>query len=296
MTLPSQVKAKAERTEQMIQALQQPETPETPTPAEAAPPTEDWHAKYEELQTRHKVLQGKYDAEVPRYAREIRALKGELENATTQADALRKQVSELQEQAQRPAQPDPDTSALTETYGSEVVQTIERIAERKARELVQPLQGKVEESESERRARAESERQAERGRKFAEAVSDLVPDWEQIDAMPEFQAYMQEVLPDGSTRQNVLMEAVREFDAASAARVFIGFKRTQAPPPAKDKLQAQLVPDNAGRPSAPPPGKHYSKADIQAFYKDVALGKIDPNRAAEIERDIESAYRENRVS
>ena len=284
MALPSQVRKQAERAEVLIEQLKATEPPQEPkieeppieepkaedVPPVDPPPEDTWETKY-------RVLQGKYDAEVPRLSREIRSLRSQLEQSSglaEQVKALQAQISGLETQLQAKAQQQPeagdeDLERLTEEYGPSIVKSIEKVAARIAqqhieqtRELIKPLQTKVEESEAERKARQQKEAMDEQSRAFAEAVNDLVPDWEAIDAMPTFHGFLAEVLPDGRTRQDLLAQACRAHDATGAARIFAQFKRTPAyieatrpPPPApKDKLQEQLTPAPGARPPGPAPG------------------------------------------
>lgn len=276
--------------------------PPTPTPDPAPPEGGPKQAK-DEWRDKFFVLQGKYNAEVPRMAAQIRSLLSKTE-ALEAANAELRQKVEAAPQA--PAKPDPDEARLVEEYGPAIVQTIERIADRKAAERVAPLQGKLDETEAERKARQQREEADRKAAAFQEAVVDLVPDWEAIDALPAFHAYLAEPGSDGRSRQDALMAAANSFDAAGAARIFLAFKRTPAgvsatgtkPPPKTDRLEHLRVPDATGRDRGNTAGKKvWTKAEMTAFYKDLALGKFanDPERAKQIERDIDDAAREGRI-
>lgn len=306
MALPKQVQEAQERAERLIEqrnaaaepekqpeAEAQQETP--PEPRQPEPPKQDktdWKARYH-------VLQGKYNAEVPRYAAELKELNRKLAEAE-------QAIAELKTQAKEQPEPSPDFDRLRDEYGPDVVSAIERVAAQKAGELIKPLQGEVEQTKAEREAQRKREEADASSRNFAEAVNDLVPDWEAIDKLPEFHAYLADVGSDGRTRQEVLMEAASHYDAAGAARIFAAFKRTDAykshatpvaPPRAKDALAAQVVPEPSGRDRNPADsgGKVYTRAEISAFFRDLAMGKIDSERAKQIERDIDAAMREGRI-
>jgi len=325
MGMPRAVKEAGERSEQALAALQaqqqaeqdQPPQGDPPAPegeqgdpsnppegADPTPPEGGGKPAKDEFRDKFFVLKGKYDAEVPRMAAQVRSLLSKTEALEAANAELRKQVESA---PKAPTEPHPDEAALVREYGPTIVETIERIADRKAAERVAPLQGKVEESEAERKARQQREEADRKAADFAEAVEDLVPDWEAIDKLPAFQAYLAEPGADGRQRQAVLIEAAQKFDAAGAARIFVAFKRTPAgqaatgtkPPASKtDRLEGLRVPDTTGRDRGNGGGKKvWTKAEMTAFYKDKALGKFanDPERAKQIERDIDDAAREGRI-
>lgn len=273
----------------------QPQDPQPdPAPQGGAPEDETW-------QTRYTVLRGKYDREVPRLAAQLRAANARIEAQDAAIAELRAKVDTA---PKAPPTPDPDEQRLVEEYGQGIVQTIERVADRKVTERVAPLQGKIEESEAETREREQREKEAKKAADFADAVQDLVPDWATIDKLPSFHAFLAEIGADGRDRQAVLMEAAQNHDAASAARIFVQFKRTPAgqaalgakPKPNTERLEHLRVPDPSGRDRAPAGGKKiWTKAEMKDFFRDVALGKIEPDRAKEIERDIDEAAREGRI-
>lgn len=310
--LPRAVREAGERADKLSEQLrgaQQQEPPEggqepqgDPDPApQGDPPAAEPKPDRDEWRDKYNVLRGKYDAEVPRLAAQLRAAGARIEALEAANAELRTKVDTA---PKAPPPPDPDEERLVQEYGPGIVQTMERIADRKVAERVAPLQGKVEESEAERQQRQQREVAAKKAADFAEAVADLVPDWEAIDALPAFQLYLSEPGADGRPRQAALMDAANDFDAASAARIFIAWKRTPAgqaamgakPQPKTERLERQVVPDNSGRDRAPIGGKKvWTKAELKAFYQDVALGKIEPERAKEIERDIDEASREGRI-
>ena len=302
MSLPKQVKEAQERAERLEAELQPAPEPEQvevqeapqpePTPEPPKQDKADWKAKYH-------VLQGKYNAEVPRMAQELRELNRQLAEA-------KQAIEDLKVQKEKAPEPDPmadQIRRLQEDYGPDIVSVIERLVAQQTTELVKPLQSKVEQTESEREAHRQQAEAQRKSLDFAEAVNDLVPDWEAIDKLPEFHNYLAEVGADGRTRQDALMEAANSFDAAGAARIFAAFKRTadyKAPAtpaaPAKDRLASQVVPEPAGRDRAPNSGaKVYTRAEISNFYRELALGRMEPERAKNIEKDIEAAMREGRV-
>ncbi len=322
MSIPRQVQEAQERAEQLLQQQSQQQPPKDTPPDDTAPPPstdqlpsdppataeqdrqqrEDWKAKYH-------VLQGKYNAEIPRYAAESRTLRDRLEVVEQANATLQGQVAELTAKAAAvPPAPDPGLDKLRSEYGDDVVGTIERLTEQKVAERLKPLQEKVEESEAERQKRQADESRAQQGAAFADAIADLVPDWETIDKLPEFHAFLAEPGADGRSRQESLMDAANRYDAAGAARIFAQFKRTEAftatqsgvkPPANTDTLARQVTPEPTGRDRTPGDtrAKLWSRVEVRQVFQDIALGKYrsDPEKAKALEQEIETAMREGRV-
>jgi hypothetical protein len=324
MGMPRAVKEAGERSEQALAELKKrqeqgqqdpPAEQQDPPPNDQGQPPQDPPAgnqpapqgegqpAKDEFRDKFFVLKGKYDAEVPRMAAEIRALRARnqaLEDAIVELKKVK-----APETPPAPPTPHPDEQALVQEYGPKIVETIERIADRKAAERMAPLQGKIEETEAEAEARRQQEIQDRKAQDFKEAVEDLVPDWEAIDKMPAFHAYLAERHTDGRERQAALMEAAGRFDAATVVRIFAAFKRTpegQKAIGAKPQgsktagLEHLRVPDATGRDRGNAGGKKiWTKKEMTDFYRDNALGRIDPERAKEIERDIDAAAGEGRI-
>lgn len=308
MSLPKQVKEAQERAEQLIEQRnaamepeKQPETEAQQEPPQEVQPQEPPKQDKTDWKARYHVLQGKYNAEVPRYAAELKELNRKLAEADQAIAELKKQA----EVATPPSQSN-ELGKLREEYGDDFIAAVERVAAQKAGEMVKPLQGVVEQTRAEREEARRREEADKSSRDFADAVNDLVPDWEAIDKLPAFHDYLADVGNDGRTRQEALMEAANRFDAAGAARIFAAFKRTDAykahatpaaPHRAKDALAAKVVPEPSGRSRSPNDGggRVYTRSEISSFYRDLAMGKVDPERAKQVERDIDAAMREGRI-
>lgn len=271
----------------------------------AAAPVEGERREREDWKARYMVLKGKYDAEVPRYAAQVRTLSDRvdvLQEANTQLQAEVAAVRAAPATDDQ-AQHDPAVERLREEYGDAVVEAVEALASRKAKDAVKPIHERFEETEAQSRERAQRAQNEARAAAFVDAVNDLVPDWEVIDKAPEFHAFLAEADASGNTRQHVLTEAAKRHDAAACARIFVQFQRTPAykkTQPAADGrgLERQRVPEATGRaPVAGGKGKVWSRAEIRQFYQDSAMGKYaaDPEKAKAIEREIEDATRNGLV-
>ena len=117
-----------------------------------------WELKY-------KVLNGKYQSEVPRMAADIRDLREQLRTATLAVSA--------------PAEPAAQThagmttQAVTEQYGEDFTAAVSAIAEQASKKLRDDLSSKVEAVEADSASRRRND--------FLGDLTSLVPNWRQID-------------------------------------------------------------------------------------------------------------------
>lgn len=250
--------------EQVQQEPAQEEQPPTePPPPEPPKDREDWKFKY-------ATLKGKYDAEVPRLHAQIRD--------------LHEQMKALKAQTAAPAAtPEP----IEEEFDPKLVDAMKRIAEAKARELVEPVAASTQRAAFDR---------------FVAYVRAAVPDQEQIDSDPQFDVFMSERDEfSGRTRQELLEDAVHAGDANRVIAFYRAFKSTVTganPPPAQPPRPAPPVtPPQSGVPGAPAPAKVYTRAEVAAFYSAVTKGHYR-GREAEAEQigaEVDRAFREGRV-
>lgn len=268
------------------------ETPQVPA-APAEPPvvqTANWEEKY-------RVLDGKYKAEVPRMAQEIRGLKDTIEE-------LRTTVTKAT--APPPASPVPiPTEGMTlkqveETFGEDwakaVVAIAAQIADDRVTRVRQDFQPQLESVEK---------RSAETARdSFIRELTTLVPDWQQIDTDDNFTVYLDEVDElSGRSRRQFFSEADKRNDARRVAKFFTTFKGNStapaptAPPAATNPAVEALLQPSTTRVTEVPKGKKvWASADIRQFYVDVRRGRYTPQETQRIESDIFAAQRENRLA
>lgn len=248
---------------------------ETPPVAPQAP--DDWEQKY-------RALAGKYSAEVPRYAEELRGLKA--------------QVLELTERLAAPPQPTVDASKLTpaqvvEQFGEDFAEAVGAIAAQVADQRSGKLQKQVEAVHA---TAARNERA-----QFMADIVKAVPDWQAIDQDPRFTAFLDETdAMSGRSRRDFFADADARNDATRVAAFFTTFRASIGPanPPASQNpaLQAQIVPSSARTNDAPPGKKVYSQADIRNFYTQARKGLVSQQDYDRIESDIFAAQREGRLT
>jgi hypothetical protein len=207
-----------------------------PTPIELTPPTEDapWEHKY-------NVLQGKYNAEVPRLTRQVQEQDGQLSDIRQQLTNTQTILASLN---QRTADPEGEVGAPA-TPPQRLVQDDEITAfgadlhdfiKRTAVEAVAPkLQDGIS-SLDQRLSRAESvaqTAQAQATRVEEIGVFDLlatdIPDWEVQNKDPLFLSWLEEVDPyTGAQRGQLLTQAFERHDGPRVVALFQGFKNENA--------------------------------------------------------------------
>lgn len=281
-----------------------PPSPEGQAPKPVEPPQadaqkEDWEAKY-------RALQGKYNSEVPRMAADIRA--------------LRQEIEEMRKTPPAPAPaaaPDGEKKEVVspkdmEEYGEDLIDLIRRVARGEVASVEKTLKPEIEAVKGQ--VVQSVQRQATQS--VYSVLDRDVQDWREINKSSDFVEWLSESDPYvGDTRKNLLMAAFQEGDASRVAAFFKGFlahKQVVSPPvmpqvpttpaPAPSVTLEQLAGPSsggAGAPTAPAQrqAQVWTRADVQKFYNDVALGEYrkDPDRKAQIETQIAAALREGRI-
>lgn len=321
-SLPKQVQRQAEEVEALEQALyeQEPgaeaENPEgepeqvneQPAPEAVEPPVEPEAAKPEAPQTdeetwerRYKTLDGKYKAEVPRLFAEVKGLRSELEAARDQIDVLTR--PKAAPEAQQKLVTDEDV----ETFGSDLVDLIDR----KAREVAAQMVGsemdelRAENSQLREQLSGVTERQSSNDRRsFFTDLERLVPDYEAVNVDEGFIEWLSEVDPlSGVTKQDYLNNAYASFDVHRTAALFNTYKQLTAPAPVLHRspnLERQVAPGTSKVSTttpAPAATRIWSSNEIENFYRQVAQGKFKGNEGEQvrIEAEIDLAVAQGRI-
>lgn len=261
-------------------------------------PEDTWEKKYH-------VLQGKFDAEVPRLYADLREMKAQLQQVSVD-----KAVAEAKA-AQQPA-PEPVKSLVTEqdkeAFGSDLIDLIERATESKVSTLrarESELLGKI--SKLEGQIGSVSERQGVSDNdRFLMGLGQRVTDWEQLNTDSGFLAWLAEVDPVyGLPRQAALNSATEAFDVNRVASIFNSYKALLAPKQAaqlkpSQQLQSQVAPTRSRVSNAPTStdsnSKIWQQTEIGQFYDDWRRGFLDNDEAVRMEREIDLAISQGRVS
>jgi len=309
-----------------------PQPPAAPPPAPVttvvSPPAEDPTAEQ-----RFKVLQGKYNAEVPRLHKTVQEKDRELEQMRNQLASTQALLAGLAQ----PPQLQPDQPLVTQKevqeFGPDLIDVVRRVAReevvprvrtleeqfRPVAQTVQQMAPVVQQTQQESQKTA-AELAHER---MCDGLDDMVPTWEQINNSPAFLEWLDQQDPyTGQKRGAMLTQAYGNGDVPRVANFFTGFMKEhaavaptgqqQAPTPTGQTQpgtpQVSLAslaapgtgvggPVSAGAPPESGNQRVYSGAEIRAFYADVQKG-LYRSRAAEkeaIERDIFNAQKQGRI-
>lgn len=330
MAIPTQVMKQAEQADEMIRQMeaaqdgdtgnpapgsadekgQQP-APETghpqSTPIAHTAATPDEHA--ETWKQRYLTVQGKYDAEVPRMAAEIRTLRDQLQASAARVQQLETTAyANTSHQAGAAQKPPADTGDgqqqlrarlkdLAAQYDDGQMTFAEYEDRRQAiLDQIDALRfGRIRQEATAAAAKASAED------RFWSDLDRMVPDWERINADPAFKAWLvQDEGLTGRSRNEFLVEAQNNLNAARVASFFITFRGNQPSP----QPTAPTVPDHLVQPGKPkggggtpvPQGRIYTQAEIQKMATDITRGiPGDQRQRAEVQSEIDRAFAENRV-
>lgn len=245
---------------------------------------ENWEEKY-------RVLKGKYDSEVPRMAQQLREKDQQLQDLTKRLENLESQ--QQQQPQQSTTTDDSELERYREQFGDDLLEVIDRVSERKARnmvdqavnERVQPLQQDVERQKQQAVQTAQQQ--------FEATLAELVPDWQDVNSQQEWLSWLSEVDEfTGRTRQELLDEAAQNLDANRVAAFFKRFKDTASPRAQREQEQRRHVAPPADKGSEPPSrGPQYTHADWQKLQSDIQRGKYKgrEQEARDKEREIHAA-------
>jgi hypothetical protein len=269
----------------IVDPAAQTETSNQPVVTEPAPPTErtDWKAKY-------LVLKGKFDADVPRFAAENRQLRATIQQLTSDLNA-----------AKANAAPATGNTApkegLESQFDPELVQFVRDQIEAGTKPLRQEL-------DTTREVQAKSAQQI-----FVDSVTELVPDYAEIDASDAFQEWASDLdVVSGSTYGELLDDAILKRNAARVKAIYdkfrsekVGVAKPQTPPaqpfvpaPLENRVVPQPSVDNGASIVEKP---NFTRAQVAKFYGDRARGVYAgrETEADEIEAQITLAQQEGRV-
>lgn len=313
MQLPSAVVAQGKRADELLQAhaaarngnTEQPAPAQetaspTPTPAVSQEPSKEQAtpatatptpAAAPDSEHKLRVLQGKYNAEVPRLAAAVKAEQEARVRAEKEAEELRKKLA---------AAPLVTPEEVKE-FGEPLVEMTRKVAREETRPVIEEnekLKGEVKDL----RAQVESTQKVGSSlntQAFYSALDAKVPNWRVTNDTPEFLKWLDEVDPlSGRARQEILDDAQNALDASRVAAFFSSYEASvqSRAAPRTEALNDQVVPSTT-RTEPPAPQKNqkiWTPASITKFYDDLRRGRYTAEEAGRIERDIDAASREGR--
>lgn len=268
------------------------------------------------------MLQGKYNAEIPRLQNKVREQDQQLQE-------LRQMLASLgsgapASNAAPPAQPAQRRVKDEEIkqFGPDLYDFIRRTSleavEPELSRVAQPIQQRLDKTE--RMAQGAVATVAEDAvQKLYALLHEQVPDWVELNEHPEFLAWLAERDPyAGQPREKLLAQAYEAHDGPRVVAFFKGFKsenaavtpqpQPSAPPAAPAAPESQMLQLVApGTPRAPSasgaPGdagkRVWTRADVQALYAKIneftRRNKPVPTELKQLEVDLVRAQSEGRL-
>jgi hypothetical protein len=242
-----------------------------PTPA----PGDDWEHRF-------KVLQGKYNSEVPRFAQENKDLKSRLEQLE----------SEMVQLKATPPEPLVKQEEIDE-YGEGLIDVARRIAQEelgKKQSEIDALKAQITQISTATTNTATND--------FFRSLDAIAPEWKQINEDPNFLKWLDEIDElTGEPRQSLLSKAEQARDASRVGKFFTSFKKTSSSWAASsaNALEQQVVPPTNKAPDTPPSKKVWTRGEIAEFYDRMRRGVVTDADAIAIEADITAASIEGRI-
>jgi uncharacterized protein YukE len=222
------------------QQVLEPTASSEPQAQPTQPQSDVWEHKY-------KTLQGLFNREVPTLQHQVKDLRTQLETAVARLN----EAADAKAKPSEPAAPVADPKDV-ENFGSDLVEMVQRIAERMFGRAVSEFQGQAARFEQ-RLAQLEQALQGTHEtvaqtaeQSFFDRLTKMVPDWEQINANDAFLAWLAEVDPVyGHPRQAALNASQQSMNADRAAAVFKAFAATQPAAPKPNAVTKQVSPKAA---------------------------------------------------
>lgn len=302
MSLPRKVAEAEERANKLHEELlKQQQSPEATPPEATDPPTDqsadetvpppngigaepkpDDSQSTNDYEHRFKVLQGKYNSEVPRLSAENKELKGTLKSLQDQLDELKA----------KPAEPLVKPEEIEE-YGEGLIDVARRVAQEelaKKDAQIKKLEAKLDALEGVTTKTVEKD--------FFTSLADKVSDWAKINDDKAFHKWLEETDElTGMRRQDLLSQAEQARDADRVAKFFKAFKKTSSKQVADSSLalETQVAPNANKTPNTPGAKKIWSRGEIAEFYRRMRAGQVSDKDAVAIESDIHAASVEGRI-
>ena len=315
--LPKSVQAQldqAEAIEKQLAAAASEASGNTEQPPETTPPVQE-EVKTEpttvaptavpadpEWKQRYDILQGKYNAEVPRLHDQLK----------TQTNTLQSMQHEIEDLKTKPIEPQIARASLVtkddeETFGADLVDMNRRVS----RDEISPVALKVAALEKElsklmqlqQKVNTVEKQQVETAQeRFWVALKDTVPDWETINGDQRWLDWLAEYdAVAGKTRQESLDEAGSHLDARRISAMFTTWKSLY--PPSEDRkaqtrqeLSRQVAPTKQSSSSAQPASeKIWTLAEYERAFDPRLRQAMSDTEIDALQADADRALAEGRI-
>lgn len=260
--------------------------PEEPLPVPTEKKEEIKEKPAIDFEHKFKVLEGKYNAEVPRLHKEIVALKSENETlkAKLSSDPKRTDVN--------PKDAGEAIEFLKNELGDGFTEKLIQAIEEKVKAELKPHVEKMQQVESTVGKVVENSSSG-----FLKTMDQEVKDWRKINGNKEFHAFLATFCDpiNRVTYQQSLDEASQAYDGEKAVAIFKAWPGYAALEKGKrdlkaEQLEEQVTPGRTQTTVVPTPEqkKIRTGAEIKQFYRDVQTGKYKGREAEQrrIEQEI----------
>lgn len=239
-----------------------------------------------DYEQRYKVLQGKYNAEIPQLRQQVSSLQSQLAN-------LKQQETSDEPKAQNVQQA---MANLKEEWGNDFVSHISSIVQSE----VAKTNSRVEAMET-NHAKSSTEQKFQGLRNI---LSPMNIDFDGLENNPDFATWLHQIDEmSGQPRQNLLMSAFNSGDLQRASIFYKQFSASnssteleQSNQPAKNPLEDHIQIKTRSSGDEPAQEEVWTQASIKRFYEDCAAGRLTQEEMDNYERQIFRATSAGRVA
>lgn len=325
--LPKQVRDQIKLADDIIDEMKAGETPpedppkDPPEGSEGTPPAEPVvEDPPKDPDHKYKVLQGKYNAEVPRLQKTNQKLEEQNRDLNQRILNVEGMLAALST-TQTPPEPEPELPDVTDDeraqFGDDLIDLVERVAKRATAPEIEAQVGKLDrtiQQQGEKLAHSEQAVAESRRQDTVSALAAAVPNWEAQNNDPNFLEWLNENEPSvGVPRGRLLTEAFRANEAERVIWFFKSFQSENATETSEttpgDNPEPQAKLDELVAPGTPKTGsvvapnesgkRVWTRNDITAFYAEknefIKRGKKVPDELVKLERDLFKAQHEGRL-
>ena len=258
----------------------------------------------EDFEHKYRVIQGKFDAEVP-------ALQAQVASLTEQVRKFME--NKVDEPVKKPENFDAAINALKEQYGEEFTSMVNDATEAKATVIAEKIANKIVDERLKDISHrvdsvAEVQVQSASERFMSSLEKGLGKGWDTgINKDPRFLTWLNTPIDAELGVETYMDRLTAAYNILDDAKVLTIFNRyIKLNPQVEDanasKLAELIVPENQGGgddlADLNKEKKTYTKAEVNKFYKDSAAGlyKDRPEEKARMESDIFAAQSEGRIT
>lgn len=297
MALPPMVQKQADEAEALAKKLagEQEDPAQQVTQEEqgnGTQPVESQPKHEADFEQKYRTLQGIFNAETNKMRQQL----------AEQADQMKRLQEQLaNERATHAPKVDFGTDEDRANFGSDFVELVERGVQARTVEYqkeIASLKSQVAQMNDQLR-QVGRDAEVSRHAAYLADLDNICPNWRAQNNDKEFLAWLNEADPiSGMVRKDILMRYDAEFNAQQVANIFKAF------PGAAPKVQKKAAPTLAQQVS-PTRGhstqsastkRNYTQAEITAFYDAWRRGMYTDEKGQAIEKDIELAYAEGRIT